>query len=108
MGDFPSCILAFSDDSTSNGKRDFNNSPQKVTFSAGSEEGATISVNIEVLDDNIDEYVEGFILVLYVDTAQTSIGISFTPSKQTALVRIYDNDRKFHCIGIISRLLRSL
>ena len=54
-----------------------------------------------MFDDNIDEYVEGFILVLDVDTTQTSFGVSFTPSKQTALVRIYDNDRKFHCIIIV-------
>ena len=60
-----------------------------------------------MFDDDIDEYVEGLILVLDVDTTQTSFGVSFTPSKQTALVRIYDNDRKFQCIviGILVLLL---
>ena len=59
-------------------------------FPAGSKEGSIRTVAIEVFDDDIDEYPEGFILVLDVDTS----GVRFTPSRRTALVRINDDDRK--------------
>ena len=66
-------------------------------FPAGSEKGSIRSVAIEVFDDDIDEYLEGYILILDVDTSQTALSTSFIPSRRTALVNIYDDDRKFYC-----------
>ena len=66
-------------------------------FPAGSEKGSIRSVAIEVFDDDIDEYVDGFILVLDVDTTLTGLSTSFTSSKRTALVNIHGDDRKFYC-----------
>ena len=66
-------------------------------FPAGSKEGSIQTVAIEVFDDDIDEYLEGIILVLDVDTSQTALSTSFTSSKRTALVNIYGDDRKFYC-----------
>ena len=80
-----------------NGRKDFNNTALKIMFPAGSEDGSIQTVAIEVFDDDIDEYLEGFFLVLDVDTTLTALSASFTSSKRTALVNIYDDDRKFYC-----------
>ena len=66
-----------------------------IYFSPGSAEGSILSVPIDVLDDSIDEYTEGFILVLDVDKSLTVADVAFTPSKRTVLVKIYDNDCNF-------------
>ena len=76
------------------GKKDFSNTAQRIMFPAGSINGFIQSTTFEVLNDDIDEYVEGFILVLDVDTSRTAIVVNFSPSKRTALVNIYDDDRE--------------
>ena len=68
-------------------------------FPAGSKEGSIQTVAIEVFDDDIDEYPEGFILVLDVNTSLTAFSVSFTAlggGRRTALVIINDDDRKHY------------
>ena len=68
-----------------------------ITFKAGSRNGASIAVNIPVLDDSIQESTEGFIIVLDVNTSLTwSSQVAFTRNLRTALVKIIDNDRKLN------------
>ena len=76
----------------SNGRKDFNNTVLKIVFPATSEDGSFQTAAIDMFDDFIDEYLEGFILVLDVDASRTFIGVDFSQSKRTSLVRIYDND----------------
>ena len=74
-------------------------------FKAGSKNGASIAVNIPVLDDDIQETPEGFIILLDVNKSQTLSGhVTFTASKRTALAIITDNDRK-HSLIIMQKLI---
>ena len=79
------------------GCRDESVAARRIMFPAGSINGFIQSTTFEVLNDDIDEYVEGFILVLDVDTSRTAIVVNFSPSKRTALVNIYDDDYSKCC-----------
>ena len=85
------------DDYGPSGKKDFDNTTKEIIFKAGSKHGASITVDIPVFDDAVDEPLEGFILVLDVDTSRTkSTQVSFNRILRTTLVKIVDNDRKLN------------
>ena len=74
-------------------RQDFNNTVRRVLFPANSGVGAEQRVDFPVFDDHIDEYTEGFIIVLDVDRLQTDVNVVFTPNLRTTLGRICDDDR---------------
>ena len=86
------------------GRRDFDNTTRTIVFKAGSRNGASISVNIPVIDDDIQETQEGFIILLDVNESHTSRSqVALNLDQRTALGRIFDNDRK-HSVIIITQI----
>ena len=74
-------------------KRDFDNSTKAIVFRPGGP--SSQMVQFPVFDDTVNEYIEGFIIVLDVDEPQTdSSQVSLNPELRTTLGRINDNDRK--------------
>ena len=77
------------------GRMDFNNTVQRVTFAA-STSSETLAVRIDFFDDAVNEADEGFLIVLRVDPAASSLQevLNVTLDQNgVALVTILNDDR---------------
>ena len=77
------------------GRMDFNNTVQRVTFAA-STSSETTAVRIDFFDDAVNEADEGFLIVLRVDPAASSLQevLNVTLDQNgVALVTILNDDR---------------
>ena len=77
------------------GRMDFNNTVQRVTFAA-STSSETMAVRIDFFDDAVNEADEGFLIVLRVDPAasnQQEVSNVTLVRNGVALVTILNDDR---------------
>ena len=73
------------------GRMDFNNTVQRVTFHPNAAE--TVNVTIDIFDDAINEADEGFLIVVRVDPAASNLQNMVLDWNSVALVTILDDDR---------------
>ena len=73
---------------------DFNDTqPFEVTMAAGINQSEVVTANIPILDDEINEAEEEFVVVLEV-VSNTTNSVEFTT--QTTVCRISQSDHKCH------------
>lgn len=84
--------------SVEDGKMDFNNISQTVTFEPSLSQ-VQESVTINLIDDSINEAEEGFVIVIQVvEIGSVDQQGLILDRNGVALVRITDNDRKLNTI----------
>ena len=73
---------------------DFDKTVRNLTFPGGTTFGTSKGVAFPIIDDDIHEQAEGFIIVLDVGQSTTNAAVTYTSNLRTTLARINNIDRE--------------